>query len=423
MKNENIGLFLVQLRKKNNLTQKDISMLWNVSTQAVSKWERGDSVPDIEQLEKLSILYKISINEIINGEKNEVYMDIEKRENIILLTSSILVFFSYFFNYLKLETIDLYGIRLTILMKGYEAIFDGYSGFIIYSVWTIFLVLVLQLIIRIFLMVRVVQKTDGIVLFYNLSSILMIVISLIGLIIGYFVVIPQFIVLLIAVIMIFFNRKNYFKGQHVFKKIFQHLKLRKNSGSLKGMLLDEDKIKKPLIFFRILMVLSIVLYTFMMVSMVISFVAATMEGSSWDGDPVSVVVLFTIANIISIFGMFFSYRYVKSVYTYFAAILNMLFGLFPLIMLLFNPFTLSLRDQYIWLSIYALPVVLFGVLFVVFLKLKNEKLKSLESKWWISAIEYNYFLVLISITKIFLSLKKRTQKKWSSEKLHFLWYL
>jgi len=190
MKNENIGLFLVQLRKKNNLTQKDISMLWNVSTQAVSKWERGDSVPDIEQLEKLSILYKISINEIINGEKNEVYMDIEKRENIILLTSSILVFFSYFFNYLKLETIDLYGIRLTILMKGYEAIFDGYSGFIIYSVWTIFLVLVLQLIIRIFLMVRVVQKTDGIVLFYNLSSILMIVISLIGLIIGYFVVIP-----------------------------------------------------------------------------------------------------------------------------------------------------------------------------------------------------------------------------------------
>ena len=56
-----IGSFLQKLRKEDNLTQKDIAMLCNVTTQAVSKWERGDSIPDIEILEKLSILYLLSI--------------------------------------------------------------------------------------------------------------------------------------------------------------------------------------------------------------------------------------------------------------------------------------------------------------------------------------------------------------------------
>ena len=62
---------LIELRKNKDLTQQDVAELFYVSPQAVSKWEKGDSIPDIETLEKLSKFYQISIEEILNGEINQ----------------------------------------------------------------------------------------------------------------------------------------------------------------------------------------------------------------------------------------------------------------------------------------------------------------------------------------------------------------
>lgn len=39
-----------------------------VTFQAVSKWERGETIPDISILEKLASFYSISVDEIIKGE-------------------------------------------------------------------------------------------------------------------------------------------------------------------------------------------------------------------------------------------------------------------------------------------------------------------------------------------------------------------
>ena len=47
MNQEKIGEFIKKLRQDNNLTQKDLANKYNVTYQAVSKWERGLNIPDI----------------------------------------------------------------------------------------------------------------------------------------------------------------------------------------------------------------------------------------------------------------------------------------------------------------------------------------------------------------------------------------
>lgn len=49
---------LVRLRKKEGMSQADASEKLNVSRQAVSRWEAGDSRPSTENLQALCKLYK-----------------------------------------------------------------------------------------------------------------------------------------------------------------------------------------------------------------------------------------------------------------------------------------------------------------------------------------------------------------------------
>lgn len=65
-----MGDFLQSLRNEKDLTQTDVAEIFAVTPQAVSKWESGQSIPDVEMLEKLSRFYKVSINEILIGERS-----------------------------------------------------------------------------------------------------------------------------------------------------------------------------------------------------------------------------------------------------------------------------------------------------------------------------------------------------------------
>lgn len=69
MNNRKIGLFIASLRKNKNMTQKELADKLYISDQAVSKWERGLSIPDIGLIEKLSDYLEVSISEILKGEK------------------------------------------------------------------------------------------------------------------------------------------------------------------------------------------------------------------------------------------------------------------------------------------------------------------------------------------------------------------
>ncbi|MDD3048697.1 MAG: helix-turn-helix transcriptional regulator [Bacilli bacterium] len=69
MNNKKIGLFIASLRKAKNMTQKGLADKLYISDQAVSKWERGLSMPDIGLIEKLSEYLEVSVSEILKGEK------------------------------------------------------------------------------------------------------------------------------------------------------------------------------------------------------------------------------------------------------------------------------------------------------------------------------------------------------------------
>ncbi|MCI9075515.1 MAG: helix-turn-helix domain-containing protein [Dorea sp.] len=60
-----ISRYLQFLRKSYGYTQADLAKQLNVSRQAVSKWETGAAVPDLETLLKISKLYDITINDIL----------------------------------------------------------------------------------------------------------------------------------------------------------------------------------------------------------------------------------------------------------------------------------------------------------------------------------------------------------------------
>lgn len=60
-----ISRYLQFLRKSHNYTQDDLAKRLDISRQAVSKWETGTTIPDLEVLLKLSKLYDVTINDIL----------------------------------------------------------------------------------------------------------------------------------------------------------------------------------------------------------------------------------------------------------------------------------------------------------------------------------------------------------------------
>ncbi|BAH05351.1 helix-turn-helix domain-containing protein [Clostridium kluyveri] len=61
-----IGEVILKLRKKREITQEQLGKFIGVSTAAVSKWEVGNSYPDITLLPVLASFFNISIDELLN---------------------------------------------------------------------------------------------------------------------------------------------------------------------------------------------------------------------------------------------------------------------------------------------------------------------------------------------------------------------
>mgnify|MGYP000307971175 CR=1 FL=1 len=74
-------------RKKNQLTQDDIAEACNVTRQAVSKWENGESLPTVDNLYALSRLLHTSVDDILIGEK--------ERDDEPSLSFSFYIFFGF----------------------------------------------------------------------------------------------------------------------------------------------------------------------------------------------------------------------------------------------------------------------------------------------------------------------------------------
>lgn len=56
---------LVNFRKQTDLTQQDLAQKLNYSDKAVSKWERGESIPDVFVLKSIADIYGVTVNDFL----------------------------------------------------------------------------------------------------------------------------------------------------------------------------------------------------------------------------------------------------------------------------------------------------------------------------------------------------------------------
>ena len=71
MTKENLGKFISENRKALGMTQEELAQKLFVTNKAVSKWEKGQSFPDIVLFEPLAEALGVSVSELIAGEKDE----------------------------------------------------------------------------------------------------------------------------------------------------------------------------------------------------------------------------------------------------------------------------------------------------------------------------------------------------------------
>lgn len=72
------GPFLKEVRLQSKMTQEQLAQRLHVSTAAVSKWERGKSLPDIAKIEELADALDLRILELMRCQQQE--QSLPKRE-------------------------------------------------------------------------------------------------------------------------------------------------------------------------------------------------------------------------------------------------------------------------------------------------------------------------------------------------------
>ena len=99
---ENLAQNLVNYRKSLNLTQAELAEKLNYTDKAVSKWERGESVPDLTVLKQIADFYGVTIDALISepkAEKPKSVRNVSRKRLIIVLCSSGLVWLVATFYY------------------------------------------------------------------------------------------------------------------------------------------------------------------------------------------------------------------------------------------------------------------------------------------------------------------------------------
>lgn len=87
--NAKFGAFVVQLRKEAGMTQKELAEKLYVSDKAVSKWERGLSLPDIALLQPMGELLGVSVTELLSGQRMQEGQQLTVKEVEPLLTGAL----------------------------------------------------------------------------------------------------------------------------------------------------------------------------------------------------------------------------------------------------------------------------------------------------------------------------------------------
>ena len=122
LKNQ-LGANIVMYRKRSGLTQAKLAERLNYSDKAVSKWERGESMPDVLTLTQLAELFDITVNDLLidpdalpaqsNVVERAVGKAVEKTfkrkadKKIILMLCSVLVWFVALLAFVVVFSLDI----------------------------------------------------------------------------------------------------------------------------------------------------------------------------------------------------------------------------------------------------------------------------------------------------------------------------
>ena len=75
---------LIDLRKKHGFTQAELAERLNYSDKAVSKWERGESVPDVAVLKEIADLFAVRIDYLLTAEHTDPSLELPKKSKYYL---------------------------------------------------------------------------------------------------------------------------------------------------------------------------------------------------------------------------------------------------------------------------------------------------------------------------------------------------
>ncbi len=90
---KNFSQNLINLRKAKNLTQLQLAEKLNYSDKAISKWEVGSVLPDVETLQNIAEFFGITINDLIYAKKKKVLKSFYKTHLFMSLLVSVSIWF------------------------------------------------------------------------------------------------------------------------------------------------------------------------------------------------------------------------------------------------------------------------------------------------------------------------------------------
>lgn len=70
---------ITDLRKKNNITQAELAQHLNYTDKAVSKWERGESLPDVAVLKQIADIFSVKIDYLVTAEHTDKTLEIPRK--------------------------------------------------------------------------------------------------------------------------------------------------------------------------------------------------------------------------------------------------------------------------------------------------------------------------------------------------------
>ena len=105
-----IGNNIVNFRKKSGLSQEELAEKVGVARQTISKWELGETSPDLKQAKELSKIFKVSLDELADNDIKEIL--VEKTTNTEKLAGLILKLIKFIIIFIIVVPIILVGARI-----------------------------------------------------------------------------------------------------------------------------------------------------------------------------------------------------------------------------------------------------------------------------------------------------------------------